>query len=867
MKIHCLRWAGQCAWLIFGVMPSPTRNLWALLLFSLLLAGAGLRFVGLTRGSADLVLAGQPDGNTTAFYHFHPDEETVVQAALNPDVDLLNPPFTVYGLLPVYTLRGALALADLCSWGGTSLEDPDAARRIYYVARTLAALCSCGVLFLVWRMGCRYFDRPAAALALAIVSFAPGAIQQAHFFIVDGFFVLLSTAAVYAALHAIEHRDRRWYALSGILIGATASVRLNGLLLGLVLLAGHLTDDGRAEHWRQRVGRQLREPGLWLAGGCALALLLLVEPFLIMNPAILSKADGIDDFGLAVKIARGELLQPWTLVDLHTIPYLDHWRLWSLIVGWPLSLIFVLSAFIILWHDRQRPVVLMALWCALYFLLIGQFQVKTVRYLMPMLPFMALFAGALLAASWQAARPWVRQGGKLVTALVVGHLAFKGIAFARIYTEEDSRLLAGRWIASQIPRGSHIGIETGGFSMQRLVSCQGCQQEILDVSRIFYAYPYFSCRAQLEFLETHLQNMEYLALTDVNRHAQFTAVPELFPVLAGLYKHLVAGELGFDLVQHFKIYPSLLGLSLADDGVEPSFLGYDHPTVWIFRSRGKAAIAEAFAHWEKQLAENPCCPDPALEQVAEDLRAGDWVSAKFATHSLLATYPDFALGYWLLAQIHRQLGAPDSAAGALARYRLPDWVSAPAAIAADSVDAVLSRYRSENPRVAHVIHLGTLHYIPATSTLSLLNLGLGDMAFQVLKETAAQRGGYSTQVAQRVAFSYLNIANLFSDRGGPDRMEQVVELSIQIFGTKEAFNILANRAQQRGEPERALKWWEQSLLIDADQADIHRRAGLVALLDLGQADKARYHFGRAIQLDSAMEARITAELKVARENR
>ena len=67
-----------------------------------LLLGAGLRIVGLERGASDLGPGGAP-----AFHTFHPDEATLVRAALAP-IDPFDPPFTAYGLLPVYVLRAAL---------------------------------------------------------------------------------------------------------------------------------------------------------------------------------------------------------------------------------------------------------------------------------------------------------------------------------------------------------------------------------------------------------------------------------------------------------------------------------------------------------------------------------------------------------------------------------------------------------------------------------------------------------------------------------------------------------------------------------------------------------------------------------------
>ena len=54
-----------------------------------IILGCSLRFVGLTRGDSSFVLdeSGQSE---RAFYHFHPDETALIQAALDP-IDPLSP--------------------------------------------------------------------------------------------------------------------------------------------------------------------------------------------------------------------------------------------------------------------------------------------------------------------------------------------------------------------------------------------------------------------------------------------------------------------------------------------------------------------------------------------------------------------------------------------------------------------------------------------------------------------------------------------------------------------------------------------------------------------------------------------------------
>ena len=54
-------------------------------------------------------------------------------------------------------------------------------------------------------------------------------------------------------------------------------------------------------------------------------------------------------------------------------------------------------------------------------------------------------------------------------------------------------------------------------------------------------------------------------------------------VVAQHYRDLFEGKLGFELVKTFKVYPSVLGISINDDPSEFTFRLFDHPRVYIFR--------------------------------------------------------------------------------------------------------------------------------------------------------------------------------------------------------------------------------------------------------------------------------------------
>ena len=72
-------------------------------------------------------------------------------------------------------------------------------------------------------------------------------------------------------MRATRTGERYWYVLAGLLVGVL------GAVLGAVLFAGHLLR-----------GRSWRAAKLWWAGAAALALVLVLQPYLLANLSLLS---------------------------------------------------------------------------------------------------------------------------------------------------------------------------------------------------------------------------------------------------------------------------------------------------------------------------------------------------------------------------------------------------------------------------------------------------------------------------------------------------------------------------------------------------------------------------------------------------
>ena len=710
-------------------------------MLSLVIVATSLRLVGLTRGNVG-------DGSG-GFHSFHPDEETLARAAwslTNP----ADPPLTAYGMLPVYLARATIGLTWWLNDAPAGFDSDASRRAAIYALRIVAVAVSLATLWLVWRLGHLVSGEPAACIAMAIVAVVPIAVQQAHFYTVDGLFTLLALGAVGACLMALDQGDRRLYLLAGLLIGATAAVRLTGVLTGLVLVVSHLLwDRGASPRWRTRLTAGVRDRRIWLATAGAVVVLVSLQPYLVLDPGRLLRSESPDDFGFSMLVASGELLRPWSLVDYGTTPYLHFWsQLWPLAVGWPLTLVFAVVAVVAVVRRRPRELLLVG-WLALYFGLIGGLHTKHVRYLLPMLPFLAVLAGSAFQLAWDRSGPRRRYLVAAIAAAVGVHAMLFGAAFARIYMVEDSRLSAARWIQDQVPADAVIGVEGGGFSVGPLVA-QTHITRPLHMSTVFGTRGFLSCGAAQDHLVDKLAEVSYLAIIDVNRYQQFTVAADLYPAAASYYRELTRGTMGFAVARHFKVNPALGPLTWPDEGAEPSYTGYDHPTVVVLARRGDARLDPA--GWRSRLLADPRCPDAALKRVAAALREGDLGRAGVEINGTLNAYPGWGVVHYLAAETYARSG--DEAR--LSR----------------SVAALSKAYQDRSL---------TPYLLPWAAAATLLDLQLPDMAVNVLAQAAANRKIFDARNREKMAAAYTSLAEEMAVAGLQEQAARVGGLSRDIL--------------------------------------------------------------------------------------
>jgi hypothetical protein len=771
-----------------------------------------LRIGGWDRGVSDFVFPeASENGKTSSFFHFHPDETTLLQASLHLE-DPTKPPLTAYGTLPMYVARVVLEAAAFASGRPAELETEEGRRFAVQTARVLSLVLSLVTLLVIWVLTRRLWGDDSGLGVLLMVGAAPLAIQQSQFYTVDGLFALLALMSLGATIQLAEKRSPFAYVIAGILIGATAATRLNGLLTAVVLVVIHISVlPGTG--WRRQL-RKLRAPELWYAGFATILTLLVLQPHLLLNPGAMFQSTSTNDFAYSMAIARGEVLRTWSLFDTHTIPYLHFWTdLWPQGVGWPLTLLLAAGWIRALVRGGQADRWI-ALWCLLFFLTVGGLHTKHVRYLLPLLAPLAMLAAHLISSLWDRYRNrWVIG----ISVCILLHTWTYGIAFSRIYRVEDARISAGRWIHENVPKGASVAVERGGFSMRGSFSDKTYVEHDLNTSTIFATRGYLTCGAAAQYLESRLDDVDWIAITDVNRYRQYAAAADLYPVLASFYQVLVEGGLGFHPEQYFKVYPKVAGLSFPDDDAEPSFLGFDHPAVHVFRQEPE--YRKALEDWRGVAGYLPGCADSDLIEAARSMEAGDLDQSE--TSLALASVKAPGLAHLLQAMVHERRGARGLAH---ASFR---------AFSSGAYDRSLAA-----------------SLLPWAAASSLVGLDLVSEGVRVLELGWERRTSLATVDREIMARSYMYVGARLREAGWNELEERAYLMAADLWDAPQTLNAAAQSVYDRGNMVMARALWGRSLVLNDVQIGTHVAAGRAAA-NSGDGAAALSHFRKVVEISLA----------------
>ena len=378
----------------------------------------------------------------------------------------------VYGSLPIFIVRY------LAEWTGQL-------GNLKLFGRQLSAASDLVTIFLLYLIVVRLYGRRTALLAAAFSSLAVMQIQQSHFFTTDNFAVTFMTLAVLFAVQIVVSRDApvktgredqsRWSFLRemagnklfwlsilfGLAYGMALASKLNAYPLALLLPLAFFI-----RFWKKggtiTPAIQALIITCLLAGGLASIL-----SFRVFQPYAF---DGLGINQLWLDKVQEQRLQatpdsdlPWNLqwarrTHLYSFENLTTWGL-----GLPLGILAWTGFLWMGWRiikGEWRQHLLVWLWLAIYFGWQSMQYNPTMRYQLPIYPFLAMMAAWLAV---QAGKQWNEARRKIfflfrpqVLLAVLGFLVLLltagwAVAFSSIYTRAEPRIAASRWIYENVP--------------------------------------------------------------------------------------------------------------------------------------------------------------------------------------------------------------------------------------------------------------------------------------------------------------------------------------------------------------------------------------------------------------------------------
>jgi 4-amino-4-deoxy-L-arabinose transferase-like glycosyltransferase len=414
-------------------MSSDTRARLGLILA--LVAAALLRFWALSQGIG-----------------FNPgvDEPEVMERAVRMmKTGDLNPHFFDYPGLYIHaeavvsTLR-FLAGAMQGKWAALAQAPVD---DFYLWGRAMTALLGTATVWVVYRVGLRW-GAQTALLAAVLMAVMPLHVRESHYTLTDVPCTFVVMVTFLLSLRAHERATLGAFVAAGAAAGIAGALKYNGVLSVLMpLVACMMTPT-------------LRRPRPVVALALVAA---MVGAFLIAAPyTLLDLPTFLNQFARL----SSEYRRPPAVGEPVWLIYLKHLRI---ALGWPGSLMVVSGLSLGVWRaatgpDRTRWL-LAVIFPAVYFRFVSNQTIIFARYLLPIVPFLAILAASAVVAFVAGMRrfAWplqLRHGLTILLTLVaVGPPAYTSINYDADAAKVWTQALAYDWIRHNLPPGTSIRLE------------------------------------------------------------------------------------------------------------------------------------------------------------------------------------------------------------------------------------------------------------------------------------------------------------------------------------------------------------------------------------------------------------------------
>ncbi|WP_162254712.1 ArnT family glycosyltransferase [Sphingomonas sp. Root241] len=413
------------------------------ILLSILLAAAGLRVHGIGFGLPALNDPDEPLFMMTAI-------EMLRNNSLNPGWFGHPGTITLYCLALIDLIVGSIGIAtgryaDTDAFVRAVYADPGI---LFLPARLLIAACGVVCVYLTWRLGRRIGGTQTGLLAAAFLAVNAVHIEYSQLIRTDiqaSVFMLLCLSS---SLSIAENGRLRDTLLAGIFVGLGCATKWPAATIALSPIVAGI--------WR--IGQGKREArNLLLFTGAAVATLFLASPYLLLDyPAVVRNLTG-EARPVHPGSTGGGLLDNigWYLRSL------------SGSFGAAVVALAIFGAILLSRRNRGPAIALLPGVCA-FAVLISIQALRWERWLVPLLPFVAIMAGHAVHALSDMARAWTGRPLRLVEP-VAGLLLIlpmlPPVQDRAVARANDTRQLASAWVRAHVPSDATILVEHAALDL------------------------------------------------------------------------------------------------------------------------------------------------------------------------------------------------------------------------------------------------------------------------------------------------------------------------------------------------------------------------------------------------------------------
>jgi len=386
-----------------------------------------------------------------------PDEYMIAVVALGMGSGDLNPHFFNYPTLFIYLCFALYSFYFILGYAGgifhsasdfalAFLIDPTP---FYLISRSLSALAGAASVWLIYQLCDRHLhSRFIAVLAALLLAVAPLHVRDSHFGVTDVFMVLMILAALYFTLAFYETGRKNEAIFAAVFAGLSGSAKYTGALILLALGLAIWFRFGKAV---------LRRQSLTCFG---LSLFAFAAAFFLTSPFVLLDMDRfLADFRFEVNHLQAGHLG----IDLGR-GWFQHLR-FSLTYGLGWTFLFAgLVGFYPLLRRHGRKAVLLLCFPLIYYLLIGRGYTVFVRYMLPVIPFLAISAACFIDRLHLHSR-WLGAGTVVV---ILSSCLLQTVQSDRLLAKKDSRLLAAEWFQQNVPNQATVWFSSSVWGIPRL---------------------------------------------------------------------------------------------------------------------------------------------------------------------------------------------------------------------------------------------------------------------------------------------------------------------------------------------------------------------------------------------------------------